>query len=156
MNLKKIFLIFGVLLFSLVMFFLIILFAFYIEATKKGNVKLTEGIYICDSTSLYGVIDVREISEFEFNQANGINVVTFFKENEQKYFSLNFYILFDNSKDVVFLEFKDLEVVEDEKFGPNIFSFCDSNNNFIVPYDGKISISYNDGLQSIHNSFIKK
>ena len=63
MKIKKLFLVLGVILFSLV-----------ISGCTSNSFEIEEGIYICDSYDYYGELELKKISENEFVNSNGLNV----------------------------------------------------------------------------------
>jgi|GEM_PF-6446038 len=81
MKIKKLFLVLGVILFSLV-----------ISGCTLNSFEIEEGIYICNSYDYYGELELKKISENEFVNSNGLNVFKVNYDGEYEYYLINVYV----------------------------------------------------------------
>lgn len=145
MKIKKLFLVLGVILFSLV-----------ISGCTSNSFEIEEGIYICNSYDYYGELELKKISENEFVNSNGLNVFKVNYDGEYKYYLINVYVIPVIQDEKIYLDFHNLETEEMHKITFTKYYFVDKDGHMIDPNKEFISITYINENISLANSFYKK
>lgn len=145
MKIKKLFLVLGVILFSLV-----------ISGCTLNSFEIEEGIYICNSYDYYGELELKKISENEFVNSNGLNVFKVNYDGEYEYYLINVYVTPVNQDKKIYLDFHNLETEEMHKITFKKYYFVDEDNNMIDPNKDFISITYTIDNINFAKSFYKK
>ena len=145
MKIKKLFLVLGVILFSLV-----------ISGCTSNSFEIEEGIYICDSHDYYGELELKKISENEFVNSNGLNVFKVNYDGEYRFYLINVYVIPVNQEEKIYLDFHNLETEEMHKITFTKYYFVDKDGHMIDPNKEFISITYINENISLANSFYKK
>lgn len=145
MKIKKLFLVLGVILFSLV-----------ISGCASNSFGIEEGIYVCDSDEYYGELELKKISENEFVNSNGLNVFKVHHDGKYKYYLINAYIIPVNQEEKIYLNFHNLETEEMHKITFKKYYFIDKDSHMINPNKEFISITYTADNINFANSFYKK
>lgn len=145
MKIKKLFLVLGVILFSLV-----------ISGCTSNSFEIEEGIYICDSYDYYGELELKKISENEFVNSNGLNVFKVNYDGEYRFYLINVYVIPVNQEEKIYLDFHNLETEEMHKITFTKYYFVDKDGHMIDPNKEFISITYINENISLANSFYKK
>lgn len=145
MKIKKLFLVLGVILFSLV-----------ISGCTSNSFEIEEGIYICNSYDYYGELELKKISENEFVNSNGLNVFKVNYDGEYRFYLINVYVIPVNQEEKIYLDFHNLETEEMHKITFTKYYFVDKDGHMIDPNKEFISITYINENISLANSFYKK
>ena len=145
MKIKKLFLVLGVILFSLV-----------ISGCTSNSFEIEEGIYICDSYDYYGELELKKISENEFVNSNGLNVFKVNYDGEYRFYLINVYVIPVNQEEKIYLDFHNLETEEMHKITFTKYYFVDKDGHMIDPNKEFISITYINENISLAESFYKK
>lgn len=145
MKIKKLFLVLGVILFSLV-----------ISGCTSNSFEIEEGIYICNSYDYYGELELKKISENEFVNSNGLNVFKVNYDGEYRFYLINVYVIPVNQEEKIYLDFHNLEIEEMHKITFTKYYFVDKDGHMIDPNKEFISITYINENISLANSFYKK
>lgn len=145
MKIKKLFLVLGVILFSLV-----------ISGCTSNSFEIEEGIYICNSYDYYGELELKKISENEFVNSNGLNVFKVNYDGEYRFYLINVYVIPVNQEEKIYLDFHNLETEEMHKITFTKYYFVDKDGHMIDPNKEFISITCINENISLANSFYKK
>lgn len=124
-------------------------------------VKIDDGIYVCNREDFYGELEIKQITEDDFNNANGLNVFKMSARKGYKYYSIVLSVVFSNTEEKIFLDFLDLEAYEEYRysvipFNSSLFCYFYDKNALVHPYDECINIDYSTDDHIISGDFYKQ
>lgn len=144
-KLTKLFLVLGVILFSSLIF-----------SCKTKFFEVVEGKFVCDKEEFYGELELYRISEKEFVNSNGLNVFKIDYGRGYQYYSVSLYVIFQNTEEKVYLDFKNLEVKEMRKVGLRHYFWLDEDGHMLCPRKSNVLVTYKTDDFNIIGSFYQK
>ena len=144
-KLTKLFLVSGVILFSSLIF-----------SCKTKSFEVVEGKFVCNEKEFYGELELYRISEKEFVNSNGINVFKIDYGRGYQYYSVSLYVIFQNTEEKVYLDFKNLEVEEMRKITFKNYFWLDEDGHMLYPSKLNVLVTYKTDDFNIIGSFYQK
>lgn len=133
----------------------VMLFCILIPGCVPKIAKIDDGIYVCNSEDFYGELEIKQITEDDFNNANGLNVFKMSARKGYKYYSIVLSVVFSNTEEKKFLDFLDLETYEENRIS-FIFCYFHNKNALVSPCDKYIYIAYTIEDYRISDDFYKQ
>ena len=139
----------------------VMLFCILILGYIPTIVKIDDGIYVCNREDFYAELEIKQITEDVFNNANGLNVFKMSDRKGYKYYSIVLSVVFSNTEEKIFLDFLDLEAYEEYRysvipFNSSLFCYFYGKNALVHPYDEYINIDYSANDHIISGNFYKQ
>lgn len=156
-KLTKLFLVLGVILFSSLIF-----------SCKTKSFEVVEGKFVCNEKEFYGELELYRISEKEeiFNFldsikyqeeiSNGLNVFKIDYGRGYQYYSVSLYVIFQDTEEKVYLDFKNLEVEEMRKITFKNYFWLDEDGRMLYPSKSNVLVTYKTDNFYVTGSFYQK
>ena len=141
-KLTKLFLVLGVILFSSLIF-----------SCKTKSFEVVEGKFVCDKEEFYGELELHRISEKEFVNSNDLNVFKIDYGRGYQYYSVSLYVIFQDTEEKVYLDFKNLEVEEMRKITFKNYFWLDEDGHMLYPSKSNVLVTYKTDDFHIIGSF---
>ena len=143
-KLTKLFLVLGVILFSSLIF-----------SCKTKSFEVVEGKFVCNEKEFYGELELYRISEKEFVNSNELNVFKIDYGRGYQYYSVSLYVIFQNTEEKVYLDFKNLEVEEMRKITFKNYFWLDEDGHMLYPSKSNVLVTYKTDDFDVIGEFYK-
>lgn len=139
----------------------VMLFCILILGYIPTIVKIADGIYVCNREDFYGELEIKQITEDDFNNANGLNVFKMSGRMGCKYYSIVLSVVFSNTEEKMFLDFLDLETYEESRysvipFNSSIFCYFYDKNALVKPCGNHFYVDYMINDYRFYDDFYKQ